>query len=241
MNETYPHFEKVDNNYQIVARQFENIDDYNITDLSGSRDLFLFEKNSGIKPNPILVDVIALLSGISFEDKFLHYIKPFLHSISNFLHKSLHYIVEPENLGVEYAILKWPTDNLNYALLENIKSYIANLSIRPFTLHAYGFQAHKDGCIIIKAIDEDRRILNLRDSLFKLFNDLPKKQSSWTHIPVGRVLEPIGINKMRNFKAFIKELNEEISYKIKIDSVHLVNETQWYMRDKKYLLTKEFS
>ena len=78
----------------------------------------------------------------------------------------------------------------------------------------------------------------LREKLFSEIHGLPFKQSNWAHVPLGRILAPIGEDKMIKIKKLIDELNKKMKHEILIDKIHLVNEKRWYMEEKEYLLTK---
>ena len=78
-----------------------------------------------------------------------------------------------------------------------------------------------------------------RKNLLENLDNIPNKQSNWSHIPLGRILEPIGVKNMSKFKTLITEINSELNHDILIDSVHIVHERKWYMEKKDYLYTKK--
>lgn len=225
--------------YQKEADKLNDKKDFEIADLEKSR--LLFQKASILKkePIPINVNVIAILSGISFDIKTLTRIDVIIKQIEKLLKDEIFYFVKPENLGVEIAILKWPDNDFNKELVKNAITILKNKKILPFSLNIFGIQVHTDGCIILRGLDERNQIYNLREELLHSCNGIPKKQSNWSHIPLGRILSPIGVDKMKELKQLISKINLELNFNINIDKIHLVRETQWYMEKKLYILTKE--
>jgi len=227
--------------YQEVGQLIDERKDFLKEELESSR--LLFNKNSleNKKPIPIKVDVYAILSGISFDKKTTQKITSIINSIREILEGEDFYFVKSKNLGIEFAILKWPTDEVNHKLIKETESFLNKIKIPEFNLNILGIQSHTDGCIILKGVDHGREIFNLRKELKKKLHNLPIKQSNWAHIPLGRILSPIGKEKMVALKDKIHKLNLELNFNILIDKVHLVHETQWYMEDKRYILTKKLT
>lgn len=233
------HHQFLEKSYQLVGSKINDIKDFNPDDLKGSRSLFNTKQANQKIFNPISVNVFAVLSGISFSEEFLQLIEKIQSNIKNIILDKDFYFVEPKNLGVEFAILKWPDDTLPTNSIEEATSILQDLNLKSFLLNIFGIQIHIDGCIILKCYDEDRSLFVVREKLLSGIKDIPSKQSNWAHIPLGRVLEPIGQSKMAQLKRLIQEIDVELDYKLLIDSIHLVHEKQWYMKDKDYIFTKE--
>lgn len=229
------HFRKLNQSYKKVSNLSSNLEDFDQKNLIASQELF---KKGSKGPSPIEVEVFAILSGISFEENFIKSITPVIESIRKILYLKDFYLVKPENLGVEYAVLKWPEDDLDAQLLKQAKEAIASSDLSKFKLKVYGMQLHVDGCIILKCIDENQSIFKFRDYLKENTDNLPIKQSNWVHIPLGRILSPIGEEAMSKLKKFILNCENTLNYDIEIDALHLVHEKKWYMEKKDYLLTK---
>ena len=229
------HFESLSLSYNEVGSKINQLSDFNIKDLEQSRSFFTRKSLSKKIPSPIDVDVYAILSGISFAKNFLDFIGDLYKDLSYILNGSCHYLVKKENLGVEYAVLKWPDDPLNSSTVAQAENILQNYDSNKFTLKIFGIQVHADGCIVLKGVDERREIFNLRKKIVNTINEIPKKQSNWAHIPLGRILEPIGADKMERLKRLIGESNNKLDYDLIIDKVHLVHEKKWYMEDKEYL------
>ena len=128
--------------------------------------------------------------------------------------------------------MKWPEDDLDVKLLEQAKEVINSVELSKFKLKVYGMQFHIDGCIILKCIDENESIFKFRNYLRENTDNLPVKQSNWVHIPLGRILSPIGEEAMSRLKDFITNCDNTLNYDIEIDTLHLVNEKKWYMEKK---------
>lgn len=238
MNLDQDHYNYLKNSYESEGKKILDDHDFNLKDLQSSKSLFDNDPNNKNIFTPILVEVYAILSGISFDKSFLEHISIVQQRIKTVIEGSSYYLVEPCNLGVEYAVLKWPNDSLNPKVIDDAKKLLSDASLNSFHLNIFGIQMHQDGCIILKCYDENRFIFRLRDQIVSNIKNIPVKQSNWVHIPLGRILSPVGKDKMVKIKSLIKEMDEELNYNLLIDSVHLVHEKQWYMEQKEYLLTK---
>ena len=241
MNLDKKHFLGLKNSYQKVSNKVIDQNDFKICDLEISRSFFKKKSLLNLEPEPIDVDVYAVLSGISFENNFLNFIEIILEKINLILIGHCYYLVKKENLGVEYAVIKWPDQTLNKKVLKESRKIIENSEIAPFFLKVFGIQLHPDGCIILKCVDERKEIFNLREKLINNVKGIPKKQSSWAHIPLGRILSPVGSETMKKLKRLITEIDNDINHNLLINSVHIVHEQQWYMEKKDYLFTKNLN
>ena len=67
-----------------------------------------------------------------------------------------------------------------------------------------------------------------------------RKQSEWMHIPLGRILVPLGSKTFRELKEYVFNLNN-FMYDLKISMIHLIHEYRWYMTEKKYLYSSKLS
>lgn len=239
MTNDIDHYRYLKKSYELVGSKLNKKDDFELQDLQPSLDLFNFNKSAQKKPVPIKVDVYAVLSGISFNDAFINHITPIQKKIIKTIRHNKFYFVEPSNLGVEYAVLKWPNDDLQKNTLEDAKRILNEIEFSSFYLNIFGIQVHEDGCIVLKCIDEDRLVFKLRELLQSKTRNIPCKQSGWAHIPLGRILSPIGKDSMADLKNIISEIDSKLNYNLLIDTVHLVHETRWYMEEKKYLLSKK--
>lgn len=238
MNLNEKHFKKLSSSYNIVGSKIKNLSDFRKNDLEQSRSFFTSSSLLNNSPDPIEVDVYAILSGISFPPSFLDFIENIYEDLSDILGKSCHYLVNKENLGVEYAVLKWPNDHQNLSIVSQATDILKHYQLNPFNLKIFGIQVHTDGCIVLKGVDEGQEIFALRKKIVDSIKEIPKKQSSWAHIPLGRILEPLGVKKMMALKSLISETNIKLDYDLIIDKIHLVHEKKWYMEKKEYIFSK---
>ena len=215
------HLRKLNQSYEKVSNLSSGLKDFDQKNLIASQKLF---KKVSKDPSPIDVEVLAILSGISFEKNFIEFITPIMASIRDILYLKNFYLVKPENLGVEYAVVKWPEDDLDAKLLKQAKEVVHSSELNKFKLKVYGMQLHIDGCIILKCIDENESIFKFRNYLRENTDNLPVKQSNWVHIPLGRILSPIGEEAMSSLKDFILNCESTLNYDIEIDALHLVKE-----------------
>ena len=100
--------ENLKKSYDNVGNQiFEDLD---FIDENLKSSLNLFEASSIAKkvPIPKKLEVIALLSGLPFSTQALNYFSGIQNDINEIIPDALKYWVEPQNMGVEYLVLKWP-------------------------------------------------------------------------------------------------------------------------------------
>jgi hypothetical protein len=119
---------------------------------------------------------------------------------------------------------------------ERVCSALADINFNPFNLYIGGLQINRDGCVVLRGYDQFQSIFRIRDQLKKTINFFPEQQSGWAHIPIGRILNPIGINnfiKLREFcyKNRCINLHNEL-----IVDAKFVHEKQWYMEQHQVLL-----
>ena len=153
------HYIALKKSYEKVGNEMNDQVDFFSNDLLSSRNFFTNKSLEQRKPVPIDVEVFAILSGISFENNFLDFIYEIYQRINLILSDALYYLVKEENLGVEYAVLKWPGDNQDNKVIETAKNLIKDYPFHEFHLRIFGIQVHKDGCIVLKAVDERKEIL----------------------------------------------------------------------------------
>ena len=84
------------------------------------------------------------------------------------------------------------------------------------------------------------KIQNIRSEIISKLKFIPKKQSNWAHIPIGRILEPISGSQFSQLKKMVSKLSKIKISSEKIDRLNFVHETRWYMEEKKIILKKKF-
>jgi len=233
------HLESLKEGYELVGNETWKLDDLESSSIQSSRNFFTDESLDDRIPVPQKLEVYALLSGISFSKPFSDRLNIFRKDIKEILGDKLHYLVLPENLGVEHCVFKWPEESWNEDWKECIIDTISSLNIPAFDYHIFGIQLNKDGCIVAKGYDENRAIFNLRKTLRDNLEFLPERQSNWAHVPIGRILEPLGHRIFEELKEYFSQNSFSHFSTEKINSIKFVYETQWYMEEKSIL--KEFN
>ena len=203
----------------------------------------LFENDSILDSNPIpkKLEVVGIVSGIPFDVAFQQNIIEIQSILSKNLDGTLHYNVKPNNLAVEYAILKWPSDNFPEKTIKRTKDFLKNTEFKKFIFTIVGVQMHQDGCMILQGISEEMNIHKIRKKIIKNIPNFPQKQSNWAHVPLGRFLEPLDFSKKKLLNELLFKLNNNFSsFNTEIKSLHLINEHRWYMEEVSKIYTKEF-
>ena len=228
----------LEESYRKVGKKIFKINHLSKKSIKSSIDLFTKKSLKVRKPMPINVEVYTLVSGLPFSKNLINIMSKIQNYLNLNLKKTLCYWVKPENLGVEYCVFKWPNDNWDNKWIGEIKKFLKKKNYDTFDLKVSGIQLHDDGCIIAKGFDSNS-IRNIRSDILENLKFLPKKQSNWAHIPIGRILEPISKEKFFNVKKMISSLSNEEFATEKIRNVKLIYETRWYMERRKILYTKK--
>jgi len=201
--------------------------------LKSSISLFDFKKKKII---PKKLEVIALLSGLPFSKKLTNKILFIQNNMNKIIGSHDHYWVKKNNFGLEYCVFKWPEQKLKKADLKELLSFISNLKFKNFNILFDGCQLNPDGCVVIRGYDTTNDITNIRKLISRKISFLPKKQSKWFHIPIGRILEPIGEEQFSKLKKFFQKNSMGWKHYEKINSIKLIHEYQWYMEKRKTLM-----
>jgi hypothetical protein len=235
------HFLKLKMAYQMVGNRTWLDKDFSVSNLDSSRNLFLPESLALRLPRPKALEVYALLSGLSFEQDFCKKLMLFQMKISEVLGSRMHYWVLPNNFGLEHCVFKWPTDEWNKGNLTFIKNFLSLIKLQSFAFHIRGIQINPDGCVVAKGYDEAAEIFRLRTLLKDGVPFLPERQSAWAHVPLGRILEPLGENRFEKLKRLINEISEIPICSVNIDIIKIIHETRWYMEERNTLAEYELS
>ena len=198
-----------------------------------------FEESSLLlrEPIPKKLDVYCIVAGLPFQDDFIDYLKNLKTKLSSILMDSLYYLVKDSCQAVELLVAKWPDDEFNENINKQLIKYFSNTQFNPITLKTGGVQIHDDGCIILRCIDENARFRSLRKDIINNIDILSTRQSSWVHIPIGRILEPIDFKKTSLLKKFCISSQNQKPYKTIINKFHFVHEQQWYQTNIDFLRT----
>ena len=220
-------------NYDEVSSKTWIYSDLKEKNLEFSNSLFELKKKIIV---PKRLEVLALLSGLPFGKALTDKILSTQKKIGKIIGDSNYYWVKKNNLGIEYCVFKWPEEKINKSDFKKILNFVSKLNIEKFNVFFDGCQLNPDGCIVVKGFDVSNNISNLRNLISKNINFLPKKQSNWFHIPIGRILEPVGKKNFLKLKNFFIRNSEGWGHYEKIKDIKLIYEYQWYMQDRKTLI-----
>jgi len=229
------HFKYLKRSYDEIGNKVWIESDFIQSNLNSSRKLFTDKSLALRKPTPKSFEVYALLSGLPFSKSFCDKLVKVQQDISEIIINRLHYWVKPQNFGVEHCVFKWPDEEWDKSREAVIKNELTTLDYPPFRLNIRGVQINPDGCVIAKGYDEKSTIFNIREHIKNHLLFIPEKQSGWSHVPLGRILEPIGSKEFRNLKYLVDKLSNDIIASEKISTVKFVHETRWYMEEKSIL------
>ena len=81
-----------------------------------------------------------MLSGLPFSTQALNYFSGIQNDINEIIPDALKYWVEPQNMGVEYLVLKWPDMSIDINNVNLFKDYLSSLSIPKFNIVFSGFK-----------------------------------------------------------------------------------------------------
>jgi len=226
------HFTRLEREYREVGDDTWSTEDFLESKLKASRNLFTPESLVARRPRPKELEVFALLSGVPFDRDFTDKLVETQHRISALIGERLHYWVAPANLGVEYCVFKWPTDSWNDAWLGVIRDTLGSIRQTAFRFHIRGAQINPDGCVVAKGFDEHAALFQIRERIKAKTPFLPAKQSGWAHVPLGRILEPLGVERFARLAHVVRTMLNLPSATTEINSMKLIHETRWYMEEK---------
>jgi len=226
------YFNYLTDSYNNASKEFFDNDDFFISQIQSSVGLFT-EKSLNIRiPKPKKLEVYALLSGLSFENKMQKRLLNIQNEINALIPEKLKYFVKPENLGLEHCVFKWPNEKWDTNKEKLVNNLLDIYPFEPFNLEIIGIQIHSDGCVIAKGYDKALQMQKIRSFFKNNLDFFPEKQSNWSHIPLGRILEPIGEKKYSLLKNYItKKQNLKIA-STTIKDFKFVFEKRWYMEDR---------
>lgn len=229
------HFAWLHKAYDEVGDRTWTSEDFHGANLETSRGLFTPESLAARRPRPKELEVFALLAGLSFRVDFTEKLVNVQQLISSVVGERLHYWVAPANLGVEFCVFKWPTDTWQEERLGPIREALASIRQPSFTFSIGGVQVNPDGCVVAKGFDEEGILFRIREQMKGQISFLPPRQSGWAHVPLGRILEPLGTQKFKKLNLLISTMSNSLIATTQINSIKLVHETRWYMEEKTIL------
>lgn len=206
-----------------------------------SRSLFTQESLKLGSPVTRDLHVIALLYGLPFNIEQLEILQSYISELKNILGNALYYFVKPENFGLELCVIKWPEEKVDNPLIHKVQNLIDGLGEQQMSgivLEIHGIQINPDGCVVARGVDRNGTFRDLRKRIFNSVPELPKRQSQWVHIPLGRVLEPIGEDRFNKLIHYIKSTMQSMPILFgNVGSLKMIEEFQWYMERNKVLKT----
>lgn len=217
--------------YDKAWQHFTNAKELNPDYIRESRELFNIKENI----DPKELNVLAIVLGLEFSENIQSTVKKFQEKIRIILGASEYYLVKPQNLAIEVLVAKWHDDNNRKNIEDNnVEALIKKCAGPPFQITLKGYQIHNDGCIIGRVLDggvvrELRHKLQMQNSAF------PQKQSSWCHIPIGRILCSITYEQKKELEQLINDVNSITKISETIESIKYVTEEKWYMERYKIL------
>ena len=236
LSDNNAHYAYLKKSYNKVGSRTWKNDDFINLALDSSRNLFTKKSLELCIPKPKRLEVYALLSGLSFSTKITDKLVSIQQNIDTILGDSLKYWVLPLNFGVEYCVFKWPDEIWkDKSKIFSINEELSMLNFSSFQFSIRGIQINPDGCVVAKGYDEGGMIFLIREHLKEKLLFLPKKQSGWAHIPLGRILEPLGPSKFLELESLINQLSDTTIVSDEINSIKFVHETCWYMEEKTIL------
>lgn len=211
--------------YQAKSAEVLRATDFAQHNLLSSLQLFEpFQPGCGFVPKNL--EVVAIVGGLPFSEEVLESLCELQNDIMELVGPVKSYFVKPKNLAIELCVLKWPEAELKVDCARALEVVHQNF-LRPIQLSLVGFQVNPDGCIVVRGFDKGRSFRELRGNLMRDVDGMPVRQSQWVHIPVGRILEPIGSAKFGRLKNLVVE--NDFRLDLEIDVLSLVHETRWYM------------
>lgn len=233
-----PEFEDLRKSYDLVGKKFESLGNLKSADFESSRSLFEDESLALGKPRPKRLEVLAVVAGLQFSEDLRRKIQEFQNEIREILDDSLAYWVLPQNLGLEFFVLKWPEQSLKKEQIFFGEEFLDKFQKSQFQVHFNGVQVHRDGCVIARGFDVGSIIRKCRNPLI-LNKRISSRQSNWSHVPLGRILEPFSATAYEKIKKLVNQSQTKIFHTELIECVSLIHETRWYMEENKLLGSKK--
>ena len=230
--------EMLKSSYEDVAQRTWQHEDFQAHNLEISRDLFTMESLAKRAPRPKRLEVVALLGGLPFDKDVSDPLCAIQEELSNVIRDALHYWVAPNNLGIEFCVFKWPNEPWHAENQAKIEEAIRSAKATEFRLEIGGVQINPDGCIVARGYDTDGVFFSIRDQMKIKLPFLPKRQSGWAHIPLGRILEPVGTKKFNALREMVEHLANTHIVETTIKSLKLIKEDRWYMEERSLLMDR---
>ena len=222
--------------YSQVFKKSKNASNFDEVQLHNSLSLFDYDNSRNIY-TPKYLNVNALLGGIEFSSGLQKFCRGVQQHIDDIIQTHNKYWVPTKNLGVEYLVTKWPEEkNLSPEMEKEFLDFIGSFPIKKYQLRIKGFQINLDGCVVLRGYEEGN-ILRIRAAIKERFSWIPKRQSGWAHIPLGRILCKLPEKTYLNLVSESEKSFENLYFEEDISQLHYVHEKQWYMETKSRIKT----
>lgn len=210
-----------------------DLDDFNLTESN-----VLFVSDEANRPIPRALEVFGVLSGLPFSEHAQAQINDLQKELTAFIPHDRYYWVHPENLGIEYLVLKWPDEKWSQSKHEAALRELSALEFSPFDMEFHGFQLNADGCLIVRGYDHSGEFARIRKWLTERLSFVSARQSSWYHIPIGRILKPLGEGNFSALRHCVEATSMEMRFIERIRVIKLIHETRWYMEEHSIVAQK---
>jgi len=224
--------------YDEVSYHFEEFGNLVKKDFQSSRKLFQLASLEKRSPSPKHLEVVAVVAGLPFSRIFQDKLLAIQNQIQEILGETLAYWVQPENLALEFFVIKWPDQDMALETFDIGEDFLLNFDRNAFPVHFNGFQIHRDGCVVARGVDTTGVIRDSRRALQK-HGTIPQRQSNWAHVPLGRILEPFPDDTYLRLIEIKKASQRDTFHTEIIDKINLVHELQWYMENRQIVANKD--
>lgn len=232
------HFTALAESYKCIGDQTWLANDFMVSNLASSRQLYEVESLQSSNPRPKSLEVYALLSGLPFAEDLIDALQDIQLSITEIIgNTSSYYWVQPQNLGLEYCVFKWPDEAWHATWSTLIEQAISQIDLPAYQFDIRGVQINPDGCVVARGFDHEKTLFNIREHMKAELPFLPARQSTWAHIPLGRILQPVGTARFDKLATFIQSLESKAIASTEIDTLRFIRETRWYMEEHETLST----
>jgi len=232
-------FQLFDDLYGPRFRSLHTRSSLTLDDVQPSRDLFISDSLSILRPKPKDLDLICLVVGLPLYADLISYAANIQDDISALLDDTLAYLVKPQSLAIEVCVLKWHTDQTCHVNLAEFIEFLDSYHFESFKAIFNGFQFHSDGAIVLRGIETSGLLATLRSEITHLFPRIPKIQSKWFHVPLGRILDSVPERTFMSLKDKCVESHSRFSKEFSINRLHLVHEHSWYQTNYTTLALKD--
>ena len=201
--------------------------------LQSSLAYFEAESIRANSPKPKTLEVICLVCGLPLPTVVRQYAMRLQENMNKMLSGKCAYFVREHNLATELVVLKWPTDLVDDRVTAQVAKYMRERGkLSEIKVETRGIQFHSDGAIVMRCVDVEGEFRSLREKLLNEVALLPRKQSEWVHVPLGRILSPIAGDQFKLLVRYCSDTQLESPIEFRIETAKLIHETRWYQEER---------